>query len=109
MTTMQEQINIIENIFQFLEDDFNFEFYLKSPTSTRYCKSLNYYNDNLTIEIQLHINLSYFYVNTITEKDKSFSITSFNNKLVFCDDLTLSNLQKAKLKVIHVLEQNHKP
>jgi len=102
---MEEQINSIENTFQFLEDDFNFEFYLKTPSSRKYCKSINYYRDNLTIEVQLHKNLTYFYVNTITEKDESFSITSFNNKLIFCDELTTLNLQNAKLKLIDLLKE----
>jgi|GEM_PF-1913394 len=103
---MEEQINSIENTFQFLEDDYNFEYFLKTPSSTKYCKSINYYSDNLTVEVQLHKNLSYFYVNTITEKDESFSITSYNNKLIFCDDLNSHNLQKSKLKLIEILKEN---
>ena len=103
---MEKQIISIEKTFQFLEDDFNFEFYLKTPSSNRYCKSINYYSDNLTIEVQLHKNLSYFYVNTITEKDESFSITSFNNKLIFCNELTSENLQKAKFEIIDLLNKN---
>jgi hypothetical protein len=101
---MQEQINSIEKTFQFLESDYDFEYFLKTPSSNKYCKSINYYSDRLTIEIQLHKNLSYFYVNTITEQDKSYSITSFNNKLVFCDDLTSLNLQKSKLKILGLLK-----
>lgn len=100
---MQKQIQIIEDTFQFLEDDFNFEFFLKSPSSPRHCKSINYYREDVTIEIQLHKNLSYFYVNTVTEKDESFTITSFNTKLILCDDLNSTNLEKAKQKLLNLL------
>lgn len=103
---MQEQIKRIEDTFQFLESDFNFEYFLKSPSSIKYCKSINYYSDNLTIQVQLHKNLSYFYVNTIIEKDESFSITSFNNKLIFCDDLTPQNLQKSKFMILDLLKSH---
>ena len=102
---MEKQINTIENTFLFLENDLNFEYFLKTPSTTKYCKSINYYSDNLTIEVQLHKNLSYFYVNTITEKDESFSITSYNNKLIFCDELNLVNLEKAKIKLLDILSK----
>jgi hypothetical protein len=103
---MQEQINSIEDTFQFLESDLNYEYFIKTPSSINYCKSINYYKEDFTIEIQIHKNLSYFYVNTITEKDKSFSVTSFNNKLIFCDDLNSENLNKAKIKIINLLQKN---
>lgn len=103
---MKEQIKIIEDMFSFLEDDYYFEYFEKTPSSTKFCKSINYYLDNLTFEIQLHKNLTYFYLNSITEKDESFSITSFNNKLIYCNELNAINLSKAKIKLLKILENN---
>jgi len=100
---MEKQIIQIEQFFQFLEDEYSYELYYKSPPSTKICKSINYYKDYRTIEIQLHKNLTYFYLNVITEKDESFTITSFNNKMIFCDELTNENLQKSKLKLLDFL------
>ena len=105
---MKEQIELIERTFQFLENEFDYEYFVKSPSNHRICKSINYYRNYLTIEIQLHKNGVYFYVNVISEKDESFTITSFNNKMIFCDDLNLDNLDKAKIKLLSHLKQ-YKP
>ena len=103
---MLSAIKKIETVFSFLEDDYQFEHFLKTKPRRTICKAVNFYKNNFTIEIQLHQNLSYFYLHTINENDKSFSIIRHITKLIDCNELSIENLKKSKSILLNQIDFN---
>lgn len=84
---MEADINLATTVFEFLEDDYNFEYHLKSIKEPRTNSSvITYYKDNTTVKITINHQNGYFNLNLVKEKDNSFTITSFIDKLLYQSD-----------------------
>lgn len=102
---MQPLIDLATHIFEFLEDDYQFDYHLK--TTTTFGKPLSvitYYKDNTTIKISIHHQSKFFNLNLLQEKDNSFTITSVTDKLLYqSDGLSEDEFKTAKDKVTKLL------
>lgn len=102
---MDQSINLATHIFEFLEDDYQFDYHLK--TTTTFGKPLSiitYYKDNTTVKISIHHQSIFFNLNLLLEKDNSFTITSVTDKLLYQSaTLNEDEFKTAKDKLIKLL------
>ena len=97
-------IDLITNTFEYLEDDLNFDYHLKSKKNAP--KSIiTYYKDNVTIEISIYHLKKSFHLNYVQEKDESFLITSTLNKLLFHGDHSKQDVLKSKLVLADFMDK----
>jgi hypothetical protein len=99
---METEIDLATQVFEFLEDDFQFEYHLKSTRKNRYFTSLiSYYKDNTTVKLLINHSESYFNLNIMREKDNSFTITGFLDKLIYqSTNNSLEEFEVARNKLV---------
>jgi hypothetical protein len=97
-------VDLITNTFEYLEDDLNFDYHLKSKKNV--AKSVvQYYKDNITIEFSIYHSKQSFNLNYIQEKDESFLITSTLNKLLFYGNDSAEDITKAKQVLLDYMDK----
>ena len=81
---MTSEIELATQVFEFLEDKHHFEYHLKtSKQSNSNISVITYYKDNTTFKLSINHKDCYFNLNIIKERDNSFTITSFLDKLLY--------------------------
>tara|TARA_B100000809_G_C15096068_1_gene515042 strand:- start:1180 stop:1488 length:309 start_codon:yes stop_codon:yes gene_type:complete len=102
---MEAEIELATQVFEFLEDDYHFDYHLKSVKESKGISSIiTYYKDNTTIKININHQSHYFNLNFIKEKDNSFAITSVVNKLIYQSSSNSEDqFELAKEKIITCL------
>lgn len=81
---METEIDLATQVFEFLEDDYHFEYHLKTSKKNITVGSvITYYKDNTTIKLLINHSNNYFRLNIIREKDNSFTITSFLDRHLY--------------------------
>ena len=99
---MDTTVDLATQIFEFLEDDYQFDYHLKKSSKN---SVIRYYKDNTTIEITVHCPRQNFNLNLKKEKDNSFTITSVTDKLIYYADTgTANELENAKEKLMDYMD-----